>query len=190
MDIVVGDSSRFSIESCVAEYMRSPGQRGLGYFVVNLSGRCFGVKEPNATLLACSFDAVQRRIEKRGDHILPFSSEPSASKIVGAYLISGYRGFEDKDRFFGFSAEEFQALVQAHSIIWAPDGDEAFDDGSHILQMDQGNFVRLIAFKNIGTMDEVFGTILDTWLDADEFYNILREWHDRFESAWTVAVAS
>ena len=33
------------------------------------------------------------------------------------------------------------------ALVSAPDGDEAFDDGSYVLQFDVGDRVRLIAFK-------------------------------------------
>jgi len=185
MKIIVGDSSRFSIDSSITEYLKGSAQRGVGYFTVKISGKRFGVMKPDATLLACSFDAVKNRIERRGNHIFPFVPELEPSKIVSAYLASCYRGFEKNDRFFGISGEEFQKLIHNNSIAWCPDGDEAFDDGSHILQMDHKNLVRLLAFKNIGTMKSVFDTIVDLWLDGDEFYGVLSEWHNRFAQAWS-----
>ena len=40
------------------------------------------------------------------------------------------------------------------TIVWAPDGDEAFDDGSYVLQVESGDQVRLIAF--VGTPDFLY----------------------------------
>ncbi len=38
-------------------------------------------------------------------------------------------------------------MVWDSKLMWAPDGDEAFDDGSYVLQIDSGSLVRLIGFK-------------------------------------------
>jgi hypothetical protein len=38
-------------------------------------------------------------------------------------------------------------MIYSRHILWAPDGDAAFDDGSYILQFDVDERVRLIAFK-------------------------------------------
>jgi hypothetical protein len=66
----------------------------------------------------------------------------------------------------------------------APDGDEAFDDGSFVLQFDVGDRVRLIAFKSCHNYLHDAGSLSDVWLAADDFYGILRQWHDAFESEW------
>jgi hypothetical protein len=65
--------------------------------------------------------------------------------------------------------------------------DEAFDDGSYVLQFDVGDRVRLIAFKSDESYRHASGTLSDVWLPADEFYNVLREWRDAFEAAWMAA---
>jgi hypothetical protein len=73
---------------------------------------------------------------------------------------------------------------------WAPDGDEAFDDGSYVLQFDVDDRVRLIAFKH-GERGEGWqcdsATLRDVWLAADEFYRILQQWHDAFYAEWVAA---
>jgi hypothetical protein len=45
--------------------------RGLGYFVINILGQSYGIKEEDATALACSYEEVLRRIHDRGKHTLP-----------------------------------------------------------------------------------------------------------------------
>ena len=78
-DIVVGNRSVFAIESCITTIYEGLSQRALGFFVIYIDGVCYGVRSPDATLLACSFDAVQRRILRRGTHNgVPFDSNMEA----------------------------------------------------------------------------------------------------------------
>ena len=75
--------------------------------------------------------------------------------------------------------------IASHRITWAPDGDEAFDDGSYVLQFDVGDKVRLVAFKS-GDLGHQYDpeTLNDRWLEADQFYSILQQWRDAFEAEW------
>jgi hypothetical protein len=76
-----------------------------------------------------------------------------------------------------------------HEIILAPDGDAAFDDGSHVLQFDQeGDQVRLIAFRNDWNSVVTVSAIADVKISADEFYGILDCWQKQFEVAWRAAL--
>jgi hypothetical protein len=45
------------------------------------------------------------------------------------------------------SEAQFTKTLHSNSLVWAPDGDEAFDDSSNVLQFDIADPVRLIAFK-------------------------------------------
>jgi hypothetical protein len=72
----------------------------------------------------------------------------------------------------------------------APDGDEAFEDGSYVLQFDVKNRVRLIAFKSDHSYSYDPGTLSDVWLAAEEFYGILKQWRDSFDSEWVSAPKS
>jgi hypothetical protein len=69
-------------------------------------------------------------------------------------------------------------------IQWAPDGDEAFDDGSYVLQFDVGGEVRLIAFKRGPDGRHDSSTLNDLWIASDEFYAVLRRWRDSFTEEW------
>ena len=64
-----------------------------------------------------------------------------------------------------------------------PDGDEAFDDGSYVLQFDLGDRVRLIAFKRPESLVDP-ASVREVWLSSDTFYNALREWRDTFLAEW------
>ncbi|HEV3416160.1 MAG TPA: hypothetical protein VG056_05085, partial [Pirellulales bacterium] len=75
----------------------------------------------------------------------------------------------------------------SNRIVWAPDGDEAFDDGSYVLQFDVRDDVRLIAFKSGGSDRHDPTALSDVRLPTDDFYLILQRWHDAFEAEWVSA---
>ena len=82
--MLVGDPSKFAIESSISIAYEELGARALGFFVIHIGGRRYGVHEPDASWLACSFDEVERRLAERGTHTAPFSSEPDAGKTAPA----------------------------------------------------------------------------------------------------------
>ncbi len=182
--MLVGDASRLAIESSITVPYGRPGERALGFFILHVGGKSYGVRSPEATLLACSFDAVRRRVARRGQHRVDFGSEPSAARIVDAVCAAMYDDERQAESFFGMSAEELREALASNEIVWAPDGDAAFDDGGHVLQFDQGGTVRLIAFKNTGNRDDTLGTLAEAWVSADEFYGLLDKWQSMFEAEW------
>jgi hypothetical protein len=145
------------------------------------------VKETDATMLACSFDEVGRRISRRGSHSPPFPLDSNAGEIANAFIRAGYAIHADGEQFFEIPAPEFRQAIISKRLEWAPDGDEAFDDGSFVLQFEDLKKVRLIAYVN--TPEYVFDpeSLREVWLSADDFYGILRIWRDRFEDEWRAA---
>jgi hypothetical protein len=182
--ITSGDPAVFAIESGVVQFFKNPGQRALGYFVIFVKGEQYGVRTENATLLACSFDAVERRINNRGKHAFAYTHNP-VECIVESVRAALYVDERQEDIFFGTSsAEELKEDLALHEIVWAPDGDAAFDDGGHVLQFDFNNKVHIIAFKNLVNEKDVFLTIKSVILDAPHFYEVLEDWKTKFESEW------
>ncbi|MEP9359496.1 Imm42 family immunity protein [Sphingomonas sp. KR3-1] len=176
--MLVGDQGSFAIESGITQLL--PGQpRGLGWFVVHVGGKRYGVRKPSATLLDCSFDEVNNRVWRRGTHQVPFLSDVRAPAIVDAFLDALYRDTK-RDRYFDLTASEFGDCIHNSKIQWAPDGDQAFDDGSYILQFDIGSKVRLIAFQNLESPEDTANSIAEQWLEGDAFYGLLSEWSERF----------
>ncbi|WP_417067840.1 Imm42 family immunity protein [Niveibacterium terrae] len=179
--MIFGNCSKFAVEFQLAEVYEKNSQRGLGCFLIYVNGRVYGVNAPDATLLACSYDGVANRISNRGRHVVPFVRERDPKDIVFAYLASRFDVGVSRRCFCGLSASEFEEFLTARGIVWAPDGDQAFDDGSHVLQFDDGNQVRLIAFLNDGGLDDISKTISDVWMPSDEFYGILSSWKLAFD---------
>jgi hypothetical protein len=185
--VIVGDRNSFAIESSITKAYPSLGQRALGYFVVHIRGKIYGVQEPDATMLGCSFGEVCDRVERRGAHRVSYLPDVSAPLIVEAYLDAFYRDTARSD-YFGRSWETFFDDHCGSKASWAPDGDEAFDDGSYILQFDVGEKVRLIAFRQMDCPVDTANSVEETWLESDIFYGVLAEWRDRFAAEWAQQV--
>lgn len=183
--MIIGNPLVFAIESNISQPYRQLSQRALGFFIIHVGGRSYGIRSPEASLLACSFDAVQQRIAQRGMHTFLFNAD--AASIADAFCAATYDEDRQDESFFGLSCTEFRDSVVASQIIWAPDGDSAFDDGSHVLQIDQDTRVRLIAFKNMACKEDIIATLSEVWVDVNEFYEILAKWQEEFEKQWMMA---
>jgi hypothetical protein len=182
--LIIGNTSVLAIESTITRAYERLSFRALGFFVIYVGGRCYGRRSPDSTMLACSYDEAKRRIAGRGCHIAPFANEPDAGSIADAFRNAIYAE-EQEEAYFGIPLSDFGDMIHSKRIVWAADGDEAFDDGSYVLQFDVGDRVRLIAFKSMKNSylhDPV--TCSDVWLAADDFYRILQDWHDAFEAEW------
>jgi hypothetical protein len=185
--MIVGNPSVFAIESEITEAYERLSFRALGSFVIHIMGRCYGVKEPDASLLAVSFDEVGRRIARRGRHTPPFTMDAKAGDIAHAFRRVLYDGCEEGELFFGMPDPQFHTAISSSRLQWAPDGDEAFDDGSYVLHFEDKNRVRLIAYKSIdrnNDLDPSYDTasLRDVWLSQNDFYEILQNWRSRFEA--------
>lgn len=184
--MLIGDPERFAIESQISCAYESLSQRALGYFALHIGGRRFGVVSPDATLLACSFDEVERRLEHRGQHHAPEGLDLPLAELVERAETALY-GWPDEGADDGELDSLSSAIHRAH-VLWAPDGDEAFDDSSRVLHFDEGERVRLIGWK----ASVVAGRCVNTehaemTLAATEFYEVLAEWHERFWWQWVRA---
>lgn len=186
--MIVGDPARLAIESSITRAYSRLSFRALGFFVLHIGGRVYGVRAPDATMLANSFDQVRERLADRGTHIAPFAAHQDAGKIADAYRLAGYAPDQETKSFFGMPQPEFSDLICRRRLVWAPDGDEAFDDGSYVLQFDCGHAVRLVGFKfsEEGYLHQP-GTLSDLWMEADEFYSVLAQWIAAFEAEWNAA---
>jgi hypothetical protein len=181
--MMIGDSHVFAIESSITKVYEQLSLRALGYFVIFINGFCYGVHKPDATMLACSFDEVERRIRQRNRHIANFS-KMDADKIAYAFQNALYSNKQEKS-YFGITLTEFCKHFDrdANDLVWAPDGDEAFDDGSYILQFDVGDLVRLIAFKSEGySYDKT--TLSEVWIESEKYYQLLQSWYEWFDAEW------
>jgi hypothetical protein len=181
--LIVGNLSFFAIESNITLAYERLSFRALGFFVVHLGGKSYGKPSPDSTMLARSYDEVERRIAMRGSHTATFASERGAEEIAVAFRNALFAEHQ-QDSYFGISRADFSDLIWSKRLAWAPDGDEAFDDGSYVLHFDVGHRVRLIALKSRGEGHDP-ATLVDVWLSADDFYSVLQDWRDAFKAEWT-----
>lgn len=181
--MIIGDTSVFAIESGITKAYERLGFRALGYFIIHIGGRSYGKRSADGTLLACSFDEVERRIAMRGTQNVSFAAEPDAGKIAEAFRGAIYADSQE-ERYFDIPRAEFTEMLYSNRIVWAPDGDEAFDDGSYILQFDILDSIRLIAFKCREEFPFDSATLSDVLLAAHDFYGVLQKWHDAFHEEW------
>lgn len=184
--MIIGEPAVFAIESQISKAYAGLGLRALGLFVIHIGGERYGVYESDATMLANSLDEVARRLKDRGLHIATFACEPRGSEIADAFRNARFAD-EQKDSFFGIKLDDFVHVFRLNNLVWAPDGDEAFDDGSYVLQFDVGDQVRLIAFKSGSDFRHDPRTIRDLWIAAERYYSVLERWLEAFESEWKAA---
>ncbi|QEE29653.1 hypothetical protein FTW19_17665 [Terriglobus albidus] len=183
--MIIGDPSIFAIESIISKVSEDQGLRRLGYFFIHISGFEFGVRTRSATMLANSFDEVGRRISGRGKHIANFSRSYSAQEIaVAAHAVLYAEGIP-LSQLLGQPTEAVLNEIENARLVWAPDGDAAFDDGSIVLQMDVDREVRLIGFRNSGLQFSEIGDVSEAWLDSKVYYDdVLNEWARQFVEEW------
>ncbi|SUC82802.1 Uncharacterised protein [Pannonibacter phragmitetus] len=182
--IVSGNQKKFAIESGVENFLSRPSQRALGYFIIYVKDKIYGVRKSDATLLACSFDAIQRRLERRGTHVSSFGFDLSAGELVHHVYSSIYEDPQNFESVKRFTLDQIRDDLIRRELIMAPDGDAAFDDGSHIVQFDCDNQVRLVAFRNPSLDSSEVHSIDELYIDSDEFYKILENWRDSFIYFW------
>lgn len=176
--MLIGDPKTFAVESEITQAYPSETQMALGYFNIHILGERYGVFQHDASLLGCSFHEVVERLERRGEHTAVLDSRYDGYAIAEQFLKAQYGGPSDPD---------LTDAVLARHILWAPDGDAAFDDGGHVFQFDVGSKVRLLGCINSQEGPDRFSEL---WLDGEDFYRLLGAWRDAFFANWQSALAS
>ena len=186
--MIIGNSLLFAIESKITQAYEQLSYRALGFFLIYIKGHCYGVREDDATMLACSFDEISLRIAKRNKHTAVFA-ELEAKLIANAFRSALYADRQEQN-YCGIPFSEFRRHFDRDEkdILWAPDGDAAFDDGSYVLQFDVRDRVRLIAFKSDQEYSYDPDTLSEVWMPSETFYQILQKWRDLFEAEWNNAL--
>jgi hypothetical protein len=83
--MMTGDPRVFAIESEIAEVSERLSQMAVGFFVIYVMSRSYGVRERDATMLGASYNEVCRRIAGRGSHRLPVAMGADARQVASAF---------------------------------------------------------------------------------------------------------
>lgn len=177
---MVGNSERFAIETHVEMVVPKASQLALGYFAIHINGTVYGVREPDATLLACSYDLICSRLGRRGMHLSQLATNYPAEELVRCIQLAIYEECPPGQCLLGMSPSQLLDELTINELILAPDGDEAFDDGSNIIQFDVGERVRIVGFKNWPDEKSQIGSISEIYMPTAEFYEILECWREEF----------
>lgn len=179
--MIVGTTTDFAIETTLTKAYKNLGFFALGSFTLHVAGCRYGVNDPEATMLACSIGAIELRLQNRGRHTAPFIGLRALeiAKAIRTFLYID----DQQSQYLGLTQADFGQLLHDHNLVWAPDGDAAFDDGSMVLQFDEGDNVRIIAFQSDsdGPMPD---TLRQTILLAADFYGLLQQWLDAITTQW------
>jgi hypothetical protein len=182
--VVIGDPSVFALESEITRAFEPLSLCALGFFVIHVMGEIYGFREPGATILGTAINDIGARIARRGTHKPPFPMNANADEIAVAVRRSIYADCNEKELFFGLSQDYFAKTICSCGLLWAPDGEEGFDDDSYVLHLEDENQVRLVAFKSAQDYQIDPASLRDVWLPPDSFYSILQNWHDTFMVEW------
>lgn len=153
----------------------------VGKFVIYLGGRKFGIDTPDATVLGCTYDSAIKRLRHRGGHVYEnepgFGTEDFLAKYQAVEFGIGRAWPYPEDA----SDRAFRNALHDRNLILAPDGEEAFDDGSNILQIDTAEGVEVLGFLNEEKPSLVAASLVHLKMDAESFYLPLRDWTNWFE---------
>ena len=186
--MVLQSENNVAIESFISLVDPRRGLMAIGYFLIKINGVSYGVKEKDATALANSYDAVVSRLEMRGKHIAPADWLILPSLSLAQILHESTWGYMSREQFaqeFNISQDKSKELIYKNNLMWAPDGDAAFDDGSRIYQFDiDDETVRLIGFNATHDCKVDISTLTDVTMNANDFYSVLKEWAESFYAEW------
>ncbi|WP_374334534.1 Imm42 family immunity protein [Leeia sp.] len=182
--MIFGDKNKFGVELSIDCYCISDGLMAVGKLLIYINGRKYGVDEPDATYLACSYNVIKEIVANRRRHCVPYVEDMSSSDIVSCFVWSVYAIPYGRNDWGGDFLKRLDDDLYKIGCVWAPDGDRAFDDGSHVLIFDVGEMVRLVAFVNSDDEAVISSSLEELVIDADEFYGVLRGWVTGFNDAY------
>ncbi len=180
---IIGNTDDVAIECRITKAFFRPSFRALGYFRIYVNGQVYGLNAPDATLLACSYDSVKARLVNRGLHIADFANNVDALTLAQSVDRAVYAPDDAYKPLLPISREYLNTCIDESKLLWAPDGDQAFDDGGHVIQLDlNAHRVRLIGFKRSGKFK--VDSISESIIDSGKYYSLLNEWIKWFDAEW------
>lgn len=183
--MIVGDPTIFAIESSITEAYEEPNRQALGYFLLHVAGRSFGVRDPQAMFLTFPVQRLRSMVRHRGKHRTAIDPTVPLAEMFEAVMSIWLAEDRETKSHFGMTADELSDELFSKGVVWVPDSGTNINDFTHCVLFDCGDRVRVIAFKypflDKPTFAEVRQSAAEAWLSADTFYGILATWLNRFE---------
>ncbi|MCA9290144.1 MAG: hypothetical protein KDA25_03385 [Phycisphaerales bacterium] len=165
-----GDQQRFAVEVRYGSDSARDIGSAFGRFRLWIRGQSFGCPGDSSSCFAPSGESLRQRWRQRGQHHAdwvdrerPLAALREVHELV--YLLTdddlAERGLQPN------------RVAEAVNLMMAPDGSEAFDDGSLVIQWDTDD--QVIVAGTIVTDEGVDDSIALIALANNEFYGIIQE---------------
>ena len=188
MKKIIGDTSKFAIESGISQAFERRSFLALGFFLIHVGGVCYGVRDDQATMLSSPLQKLNRILRLRGLIQGPelFEQQTAAEifELLDSVIFEGDQRKSCQLVQDSFDVADF--LYSSHAAMHHG-CDEAFDDGSVLYYFPFQNKVRIIAALSGEDTSRKLVSIRDIWITSDEFYGVIKDWRDFFQSEWLLS---
>jgi hypothetical protein len=146
--MTIGDINIFALEYSIIEYYDSR-YIGDGKFIVYINGTKYGKSNNNSTTFSSIIPSLGQRANTSNLTDPIFEKYPPYDLAFACY--DSYYGENPKEVYLGLNREHFLVLKRNNKIEWHG-MDEAFDDGSFIIQLNNANNeISLIGYRAISS---------------------------------------
>lgn len=136
--MIFGDKTIFAIEVNVNNLFHDE-YIGEGNFIVYVNNYSYGLMDEYATVYLCIVDILKIFSSELKNINLGLEKYNEKEIAMYQYIQKyGEKGFANYD--------EFLLQKTSHMVEWLPES--AFDDGSHLIHLDNDGMVRLIGYKS------------------------------------------
>jgi hypothetical protein len=181
---IFGNPDQFAFEFGIFQAFNSASIPANGHAIIHVNGMSYGRDDPEASSLGYIYGDVEYRLSCPGGRVIRQWDGASAEQIARSY-VAAFHTSEGENTELHLSRDEFIALVNKQRLGWASSGEEAWDDGSVVLQFDVGTRVRLVAFKtDYVDSKTTYHTFTERYVESAEFYQVLSEWKAAFDAEW------
>ena len=169
--MIVGDRSRFAVEIELHPDSPKSISTGFGLYRFWIADQPYGRSAPDASCLAASCDALRERLGQRGHH--DATGMPTGNPL-GILERAYWLIYRVTDVHIASRQASAQEVAQARRLMMAPDGDEAFDDGSFVVQWDDRGVVGLAAgLVGEGDGPMIVDPVRSIRLGTVDFYDVV-----------------
>ena len=146
--MIIGDTNSFAIVFEISDFVKSHFI-GIGSFNVYIKGTKYGQDDKGATTFFPLIPDLKKVLSEKEKSSELFINGNEVD-ICKAYYEAIYVGEELNKKYLGYSYVDFYnkiLKIPTNIISWSFIG-EAFDDGSHMLQINDTDRIKLLGFKS------------------------------------------